>query len=85
MKLLRENGKVFCMFFQKNIFGSDFYRSFFFFFFFGDRFIPRYFVRHYDDGYAALTPEGLAAVEEELKEDTAYCIEGVDPKATLAA
>ena len=52
---------------------------------FCNRFIPRYFVRHYDDGYAALTPDGLAAVEEELKEDTAYCIEGVDPKATLAA
>ena len=50
-----------------------------------NRFVPRYFVRHYDEGYAALTPEGLAAVEEELKEDTAYCIEGVDPNATLAA
>lgn len=54
-------------------------------FFLGDRFIPKYFVRHYDDGYAELTPDGLAAVEEELKEDTAYCIEGVDPKAALAA
>ena len=53
--------------------------------FFFDRFIPRYFVRNYDDGYAALTPEGLAAVEEELKEDTAYCIEDVDLKATLTA
>ena len=54
--------------------------------FFGkNRFIPRYFVRDYDEGYAELTPEGLAAVEDELKEDTAYCIEGVDPKATLAA
>lgn len=48
-----------------------------------NRFIPRYFVQDYKDGYAALTPDGLAAVEEELKEDTAYCIEGVDPKATL--
>jgi len=48
-------------------------------------FIPRYFVRHYDDGYAALTPEGFAAVEEEMKEDTAYCIEGVDPNVALAA
>jgi len=48
-------------------------------------FIPRYFVRNYDAGYAELTPEGLAAVEEELKEDTAFCIEGVDPKAVLAA
>jgi len=51
----------------------------------GVSFIPRYFVQHYDEGYAALTADGLAAVEEELKEDTAYCIEGVDPKAALAA
>ena len=67
-----------------------FFFSFFFIFsaclshFFFDRFIPRYFVQHYDEGYAALTPDGLAAVEEELKENTAYCIEGVDPKAVLA-
>jgi oxysterol-binding protein-related protein 9/10/11 len=54
-------------------------------FFFGNRFIPRYFVPHYDDGYAALTPEGFAAIEEEMKEDAAYCIEGVDPNVALAA
>lgn len=49
------------------------------------RFIPRYFDQNYDNGYAALTAHGLAAVEEELKEDSGYCIEGVDPKTTLAA
>jgi len=51
----------------------------------GVQFIPRYFVQDYEDGYAPLTPAGLAAVEEELKEDTAYCIEGVDLQATLVA
>lgn len=62
-----------------------FFSSYIFaFLMFCNRFVPRYFVQDYDDGYAALTPDGLAAVEEELKEDTAYCIEGVDPKATLA-
>jgi hypothetical protein len=55
------------------------------FFSFGNRFIPRYFVRNYDDGYAALTPEGFAAVEEEMKENTAYRIEGVEPNVALAA
>ncbi|KAF8804607.1 hypothetical protein BYT27DRAFT_7106663 [Phlegmacium glaucopus] len=51
----------------------------------GAPFIPRYFVQDYDDGYAALTAEGVAAVKEELKEDTAYSIEGVDLKPTLTA
>ncbi|KAF8156867.1 hypothetical protein B0H34DRAFT_675257 [Crassisporium funariophilum] len=51
----------------------------------GVEFIPRYFVKNLEDGESTLTADGLAAVEEELKEDSAYCIEGVDPKAELAA
>ncbi|KAF9486277.1 hypothetical protein BDN70DRAFT_794567 [Pholiota conissans] len=51
----------------------------------GIEFVPRYFEKELDDGYAALTQEGLAAVDEELQEDTSYCIEGVDVAAHLEA
>jgi len=47
--------------------------------------VPRYFDKDLEKGYADLTDEGRAAVEEEMKEDTDFCIEGIDPKATLAA
>jgi len=47
--------------------------------------VPRYFAKDLERGFADLTDEGRAAVEEEIKEDTAFCIEGIDPKATLAA
>lgn len=49
------------------------------------RFVPRYFDKDLEKGYADLTDEGWAAVEEEIKEDTGFCIEGIDPKATLAS
>jgi hypothetical protein len=49
------------------------------------RFVPRFFEKNLDDGYAALTSEGTAAVEEELKEDSDYCIEGVPVTTQLAA
>ncbi|KAG5645511.1 hypothetical protein DXG03_005921 [Asterophora parasitica] len=42
----------------------------------GVEFIPRYFEKGLDKGFAALTAEGRAAVEEELKEESAFCIEG---------
>jgi len=48
------------------------------------RFVPRYFDKDLEKGYADLTTEGWAAVAEEVKEDTGFCIEGIDPKATLA-
>ncbi|KIM42206.1 hypothetical protein M413DRAFT_409397 [Hebeloma cylindrosporum] len=50
----------------------------------GVEFVPRYFSKDLEKGYADLTDEGWAAVEEEIKEDTGFCIEGIDPKATLA-
>ena len=40
------------------------------------RFVPRYFEKDISKGYADLTAEGRAAVEEELHEDTSLCIEG---------
>ncbi|KAJ3502451.1 hypothetical protein NLJ89_g8884 [Agrocybe chaxingu] len=51
----------------------------------GIEFVPRYFAKDYLAGYAELTSDGTQAVEEELKENSSYCIEGVDIKATLAA
>ncbi len=48
------------------------------------RFVPRYFENDLDDGFVELTAEGRAAVEEELKEDSSYCIEGIDVAANLA-
>ncbi|KAF8067761.1 hypothetical protein FPV67DRAFT_1493418 [Lyophyllum atratum] len=42
----------------------------------GVEFVPRYFEKDLERGYAALTPEGWAAVEEELKEESSFCIEG---------
>ena len=48
------------------------------------RFVPRYFDDNLDDGFVELTAEGRAAVEEELKEDSSYCIEGIDVAANLA-
>lgn len=52
---------------------------FVFLFFVGNvcRFIPRYFEKDLTNGKAALTPEGRKAVEEELAEDTEYCVEGL--------
>jgi hypothetical protein len=50
----------------------------------GIEFVPRYFENDIENGYSALTADGSAAVEEELKEDSAYCIEGISPKAELA-
>lgn len=49
------------------------------------RFVPRYFDNNLDDGFVELTADGHAAVEEELKEDSSYCIEGIDVAANLAA
>jgi len=40
------------------------------------RFVPRYFEKDISKGYAVLTAEGQAAVEEELQEDTSFRIEG---------
>jgi hypothetical protein len=40
------------------------------------RFVPRFFEKDMSRGYSELTPEGRAAVEEELKEGTSFCIEG---------
>ncbi|KAF8191148.1 hypothetical protein BJ912DRAFT_303757 [Pholiota molesta] len=51
----------------------------------GVEFVPRFFDKNLDDGYAALTSEGTTAVEEELKEDSDYCIEGVPVTTQLAA
>ncbi|KAF8970432.1 hypothetical protein BDZ97DRAFT_1914726 [Flammula alnicola] len=51
----------------------------------GIEFVPRYFDKDLDKGYAALTQDGISAVDDELKEETSYCIEGIDPKADLAA
>ena len=45
------------------------------------RFTPRFFENKYDAGWAELTREGRHAVEEEIKEETAFCIEVVDPRA----
>ncbi|KAG6917623.1 hypothetical protein DXG01_001855 [Tephrocybe rancida] len=42
----------------------------------GVEFIPRYFERSMEKGYSNLTPEGRAAIEEEMKEEPAYRIEG---------
>lgn len=47
--------------------------------------MPRYFEKDVEKGYADLTAEGRAAIEEEVKEDTGFCIEGIDVTATLAA
>ena len=49
------------------------------------RFVPRYFENNLDDGFVELTADGRAAAEEELKEDSSYCIEGIDVAANLAA
>lgn len=38
-----------------------------------------------EKGYAVLTEDGKAAVEEELKEDSAQCIEGIDVNAQLSS
>ncbi|GLB39104.1 putative OSBP family protein [Lyophyllum shimeji] len=42
----------------------------------GVEFVPRYFEKNLERGWAELTPEGRAAVEEELNEESAFCIEG---------
>ncbi|KAG5652504.1 hypothetical protein H0H81_004817 [Sphagnurus paluster] len=42
----------------------------------GIEFVPRYFEKDLEKGYAELTAEGLAAVDEELKEESSFCIEG---------
>ena len=44
------------------------------------RFTPRFFENKYDAGWAELTREGRLAVDEEIKEETAFCIEVVDPE-----
>ncbi|KAF8906777.1 hypothetical protein CPB84DRAFT_1769602 [Gymnopilus junonius] len=49
----------------------------------GIQFIPKYFENSLEKGYALLTVDGEAAVQEELKEDSAYCIEGTELKAEL--
>ncbi|TFK41440.1 hypothetical protein BDQ12DRAFT_677985 [Crucibulum laeve] len=50
----------------------------------GIEFVPRYFEQDVSRGYPTLTPEGWKAVEEELEENSAYCIEGTQG-AKLAA
>ncbi|KDR68350.1 hypothetical protein GALMADRAFT_256976 [Galerina marginata CBS 339.88] len=50
----------------------------------GIEFVPRFFGNDLENGYVDLTPDGEIAVQEELKEDTAYCIEGIDIEAELA-
>ncbi|KAJ7150947.1 hypothetical protein C8R43DRAFT_1005687 [Mycena crocata] len=42
----------------------------------GVEFVPRYFEKNLDAGYAALTPAGRKAVEEELQEPSDYDING---------
>ncbi|RDB30329.1 Oxysterol-binding protein-like protein 1 [Hypsizygus marmoreus] len=42
----------------------------------GTEFVPRYFEKDIEKGYAALTAEGWAAVQEELNEESSFCIEG---------
>lgn len=49
------------------------------------RFVPRYFHNNLDDGFAELTENGTSAVDEELKEDSGYCIEGIDVATNLVA
>jgi len=90
MRRLRGRGRVLSKFYSFVFLG--FLVFFFFalrvyvcFFFFLFRFVPRYFDKDLEKGYADLTDEGRAAVEEEMKEDTGFCIEGIDTKATLAA
>lgn len=43
---------------------------------FDHRFVPRYFEQDIEQGYPTLTAEGWAAIEEELKEESSFCIEG---------
>lgn len=40
------------------------------------RFVPRYFEKDFTSGLAKITPEGLKAIEEEMKESSPYHIEG---------
>jgi hypothetical protein len=49
------------------------------------RFIPRYFEKNYDTGWSELTEEGKLAVEEELKEESGFCIEGSGVDVCLAS
>ena len=47
------------------------------------RFVPKYFEKSLDKGFALLTSDGESAVQEELKEDSAYCVEGTELKAEV--
>ncbi|KAH9477467.1 Oxysterol-binding protein-like protein 1 [Psilocybe cubensis] len=51
----------------------------------GIQFVPRYFENDLERGYAVLTEDGKVAVEEEMKEDTPQCIEGIDVNAQLSS
>lgn len=48
-----------------------------------NRFVPAYFEPGMDNGFTPLTAAGLAAVEEELKEDNSFCIESVSLESAL--
>ncbi|KAF5383276.1 hypothetical protein D9615_005046 [Tricholomella constricta] len=50
----------------------------------GVEFVPRYFEKDIEKGYANLTAEGWTAVEEELKEDSSFCIEGSENAQLLS-
>lgn len=50
----------------------------------GCRFIPRYFEKSYDTGWAELTEEGKFAIKEELKEESGFCVEGSGVNVDLA-